>query len=109
LAERSNPTCYSQRKQSNDRAIEELADLVDSHQFEESFGASKELLPALVESNAVTIRKLMELAPPGTLDPTPLLYTETMYGCAGLLGIGFVANALIRPVHHSHHMPPDRK
>ena len=32
-----------------------------------------------------------------------------MYHALALLGIGFVANALIRPVHHSHHMPPDRK
>ena len=42
-----------------------------------------------------------------TIDPTPLVYSDTMYGCAGLLALGFIANAAIRPVHPSHHMPPD--
>jgi hypothetical protein len=48
----------------------------------------------------------MAIAPPGTLDPTPLLYADTMYGCAGLLAVGAIANAAMRPVDPSHHMKP---
>ena len=75
-------------------------------QFEATFGAGKDLLPSLVDSNTVTISKLMAIAPPGTLDPTPLLYADTMYGCAGLLAVGALANFAMRPVDPSHHMKP---
>ena len=34
-------------------------------------------------------------------------YTATMYLMAGLLAVGFVANALVRPVNPRHHFVPD--
>ena len=46
----------------------------------------------------------MEIAPPGTVDPTPSLYNSTMYLMAGLLAIALVANATMRPVATKHHM-----
>ena len=51
-----------------------------------------------------TIAKLMAIAPPGTIDPTPALYNQTMYLMAFLLFIALVANGLMRPVHPKHHM-----
>ena len=48
--------------------------------------------------------KLMEIAPPGTVNPTPSLYNLTMYLMAALLAIALVANALIKPVDAKHHM-----
>jgi hypothetical protein len=52
----------------------------------------------------VTIAKLMEIAPAGTVDPTPSLYNLTMYLMAALLAIALVANALMKPVAKKHHM-----
>jgi acetylglutamate kinase len=46
----------------------------------------------------------MEIAPPGTVDPTPSLYNLTMYLMAALLAIALVANALMAPVDAKHHM-----
>jgi MFS family permease len=36
-------------------------------------------------------------------------YNTTMYIMAGLLVVGFICNALIRPVHSKHHMPATRE
>ena len=44
-------------------------------------------------SKTVTISRLMELAPAGTVDPSSTLYNSTMYAMAGLLGIALVANS----------------
>ncbi len=46
----------------------------------------------------------MDIAPPGTMDPTSSLYNVTMYLMAGLLAIALVANALMRPIHPKHYM-----
>ena len=40
----------------------------------------------------------MELVPPGTPDPTPTLYNDSMYAVCGLLAVSAAANAFIRPV-----------
>ena len=61
-------------------------------------------LPLLVQQKTVTIAKLLELAPAGTADPTCTLYNTTMYLMAALLAVGFVANALVRPVAKEHHL-----
>ena len=52
----------------------------------------------LTAAKAVTIPKLLELLPPGTPDPSYLLYDTTMYSLSGVVGMAFVANALVRPV-----------
>jgi hypothetical protein len=46
----------------------------------------------------------MEIAPAGTVDPTPSLYNLTMYLMAALLAIALVANALMKPVNANHFM-----
>ncbi len=48
---------------------------------------------------AVTISRLLELAPPGTIDPSPYVYDSTMFTMAGLMGVAAVAHGLVRPVH----------
>ena len=85
-------------------AIRDLAAIVDPERFRAAFGAGLEELDALVAQQTVTIAKLMEVAPPGTVDPTPSLYNVTMYLMAALLAIALVANALMRPVDAKHHM-----
>src|SRR5690606_9580755 len=90
------------------RAIEDLAARVDPERFREAFGAGIEQLDVLVAQNTVTIAKLMEIAPPGTVNPTSSLYNSTMYLMAALLAIGLIANALMRPVDPKHHMAAEQ-
>jgi MFS family permease len=87
------------------KAIDDLVSQVDPTAFAAAFGAGIDQLDQLVAAQTVTIAKLMEIAPPGTTDPTSSLYNVTMYLMAGLLAIALVANALMRPVHPQHHMP----
>ena len=75
-----------------------------SAKFQEKFGAGVEQLDQLVAAKTVTINKLMDIAPPGTVDPTSSLYNTTMYLMAVLLFVALVANALMRPVNARHHM-----
>jgi MFS family permease len=92
------------REQAVQRAIRRLATVVDPAQFSERFGAPLAQLDQLVAQKTVTIARLMELAPSGTLDPTSTLYNSTMYLMAGLLVVALVANALVRPVAARHHL-----
>ena len=86
------------------KAIDDLVAKIDPAVFAESFGAGLDQLPALVQAKTVTIASLMDIAPAGTVDPTPNLYNSTMYLMALLLAIALVSNALMRPVHARHHM-----
>jgi MFS family permease len=86
------------------RAIEDLAARVDPLVFQQRFGAGLEQLDSLVAAQTVTIARLMEIAPAGTVDPTPSLYNGTMYLMAVLLVVGLLANAGMKPVASSHFM-----
>ncbi|HMB72074.1 MAG TPA: OFA family MFS transporter [Gammaproteobacteria bacterium] len=86
------------------RAIDDLAQRVDPARFVEAYGAGLEQLELLVAENTVTISNLMEIAPPGTTDPSSGLYNTTMYLMAALLAVALVANAVIRPVETKFHM-----
>jgi hypothetical protein len=92
------------RERSSESAIRDLVTTIDPERFRAAFGAGVEQLDALVAQQTVTIAKLMEIAPAGTIDPTPSLYNLTMYLMAALLAIALVANALVRPVNPKHHM-----
>ncbi|MSR15783.1 MAG: MFS transporter [Gammaproteobacteria bacterium] len=94
----------SLRENAVGRAIGDLVARIEPALFETTFGASTQQLDALVKAKTVTIAKLMEIAPTGTVDPTPSLYNQTMYLMAALLLIALVANACMRPVHPKHHM-----
>jgi hypothetical protein len=87
-----------------DTALHDLATRVDPDRFRAAFGAGLDQLDALIKGQTVTIAKLMEIAPAGTVDPTPSLYNLTMYLMAALLAIALVANALMKPVEAKHHM-----
>jgi MFS family permease len=85
-------------------AIVDLSAKIDADKFIAVFGAGHEQLESLVMAKTVTIAKLMEIAPIGTINPTPSFYNDTMYLMAALLFIALLANATIRPVHPRHHM-----
>ena len=86
------------------RAISDLASKVEPSEFEAKFGEPLGALEELVSTKSVTISKLMEIAPPGTVDPTAGVYNVTMYVMAGLLVLAFLANMAIRPVSERHHL-----
>ena len=94
----------SLRERAVHQAIESLATKIGPERFEAKFGAPLAELPALIESHSVTISKLMEIAPKGTIDPTSGLYNSTMVLMAGLLAIALVANLFVRPVAAKHHL-----
>ena len=94
----------SLRQNSVTRAITDLVNAIDPQRFAEHFGAPVSQLDALVDRNSVTIARLMEIAPPGTSDPTSGLYNSTMILMALLLGVALISNALMRPVDSRHHI-----
>ncbi|MEL6343947.1 MAG: OFA family MFS transporter [Myxococcota bacterium] len=85
-------------------AIASLAVQVDPAAFAQAFGAPVSQLPELVAARTVTIAGLMEIAPPGTVDPSSTLYDSTMFAMAGLLVVAFFANLMVRPVSAAHHV-----
>ena len=94
----------SLREKAVGEAIEDLVTKVEPAAFQQAFGAGVSELQQLVEAKTVTIAKLMEIVPHGTIDPTPSLYNQTMYLMAGLLFLALISNALMRPVAAKHHM-----
>lgn len=97
------------RQHSLSDAIHEMAAKISPEKFAETFGAGIGQLDLLIEKKTVTLAKLLEIAPPGTIDPTPGLYNSTMYLMAFLLFLALISNALMKPVHSSHHMEGERK
>ena len=94
----------SLRERSVESAIKSLVDKVSPAAFQAKFGAGLEQLDKLVQAKTVTISKLMEIMPAGTVDPTPSLYNTTMYCMAALLIIAFFANLFLKPVKAKYHM-----
>ncbi|MEC9300847.1 MAG: MFS transporter, partial [Pseudomonadota bacterium] len=94
----------SLRESSVNSAINELVTLIDPAAFRAAFGTGVDQLDVLVTQNSVTIARLMEIAPSGTIDPTSSIYNSTMILMAVLLGIALVSNALMRPVDPKHHL-----
>ncbi len=94
----------SLRQNSVTAAINDLMKVIDPSAFQAQFGAPVEQVQLLIDQNSVTIARLMEIAPPGTVDPTSGLYNSTMILMAALLGIALISNALMRPVNSRHHI-----
>ena len=92
------------RERSLTQEISNLAAKVDPAAFAEKFGTPISQLNELVAAKTVTIAKLMELVPAGTVDPTPSLYNTTMYAMAALLFIALIANLFMRPVNEKHYV-----
>ena len=85
------------RERAKDRAIDDLVASCSAADFESQFGAGLGALAELKAANTVTIARLLEIAPAGTLDPTPTLYDESCYLMCILLAVSAGANAFIRP------------
>ena len=94
----------SLREISVKNAIRDLMEKIDPTTFQEKFGAGVNQLDQLVTAKTVTINKLMEIVPSGTVDPTSGLYNTTMYLMAVVLFVALIMNATMRPVDAKHHM-----
>jgi len=80
---------------------------VEPERFRQAFGATVGELDTLVDAKTVTISRLMEIAPSGTIDPSSTVYNSTMFAMAGLLVIALLANLLIRTVDPKHYLKED--
>lgn len=92
------------RERAVHHAIADLVGKMSPEAFESHFGAPVSQLSLLIQQKTVTIARLMEVAPAGTVDPSCTLYNSTMFLMAGLLAIAFVANAMVRPVDEKYHL-----
>ena len=78
--------------------LSDLLSKVDPAKFQEAFGADLSQAQTLIEAKTLTITKLMNIMPQGTIDPSPFLYNNTMYTMAALVGIGAALHFMVRPV-----------
>ncbi len=92
------------RERALESALHDLVAKVDPGRFAQTFGAPLAQLESLIAEKTVTVAKLLEIAPVGTLDPSATLYNSTMYVMAGLLIVALVANLLVKPVDTRHHV-----
>ena len=95
------------RQASVEDSIRSLATKVEDTAFVQAFGAGKDQIESLMAANTVSVSKLMEIVPEGTIDPTSGLYNTTMYAMAALLVIAFFANLAIKPVASHHQIKED--
>lgn len=85
--------------------MHELLSTIQAHDasaLERTFGVSisdEKAMRSLIEAKTVTIERLLELAPMGTVDPTPFLYDSSCYAAAGLMGVAALRNLAIRPLN----------
>jgi hypothetical protein len=89
------------------KAIHDLVSKIDPTAFYAKFGAPLTELEPLIKAKTVTINKLMQIVPHGTIDPTPFLYNTPLYAAVGLLALGLVANFTIKPVNTKFMMKED--
>lgn len=99
----TGPTLVSTlRAQTYNSEVDKLISLVDPDVFESTFAAPITEYHHLVEAKTVTIPRLLEIAPAGTIDPSPFLYNNTCYAMTGTLAVAAVANACITKVDRKH-------
>ena len=62
----------------------------------------------LIEAKTLTISKLMTIMPPGTLDPSPFIYNDTMYTMAALVSVGAMLHLMVKPVDPKYFEPVEK-
>ena len=74
------------RDRSSSDAMTSLASEADPVAFQKAFGVIPDptTVQSLIDAKTLTIARLMDIMPPGTVDPTPTLYDETFMVMAGL-------------------------
>ena len=86
------------RAKAVDNAIADLLPRVGDDIFEQTFDCKIENAQHLIDAKTVTIARLIEIAPTGTIDPTPFLYDNACYAAAVMMSLSAFANIAIRPI-----------
>jgi len=86
------------KKMAETEAINDLLTKVDPQVFSAKFGCGLEGAQSLVEAKTLTLSKLMTIMPPGTVDPSPFLYNNTMYTMAALVSTASALHFMVKPV-----------
>ena len=79
-------------------SVSDLLLKVDPDVFLTRFGVSLENAQTLIEAKTLTISQLMTIMPPGTVDPSPFLYNNTMFTMAGLVTVASILHFMVKPV-----------
>jgi len=87
------------------KAITDLLTKVDPNVFLTKFGVDISQAGSLIEAKTLTISKLMTIMPPGTVDPSPFLYNNTMYTMAGLVTMASALHFMVKPVDQKYFEP----
>ena len=61
----------------------------------------EQALDQLIAQKTVTVARMMELVPVGTVDPSPFVFDNTLMVCAGLQGCALLMNSALRPMPES--------
>jgi len=80
-------------------AINQLMTKIQPEAFSAKFAADPSQLEQLISAKTVTIPRLMELAPTGTLDPSPFIYNSTLYTMAGLVSVAAMLHFMVKPIN----------
>jgi hypothetical protein len=89
---------FNLRALSESKAIAALLQKINPAVFEQTFGVPVAAAEPLIKAKTVTISKLMELVPEGTIDPTPFLYDTTMQTIAGLAVLATFTHYCVKKV-----------
>ena len=92
---------YLRQQSAHNATMDLLAKVKDEAAFEHAFGCSLQdtsSVETLIDAKTLTIARLMELVPVGTVDPTPFLYDTTCYAAAALMGVSLISNWMVHPI-----------
>ena len=91
------------RGDANHEAILDLTSKCTDVEFESTFRATKDMLPELMDAKTVTINRLLEICPQGTIDPTPFLYDDALMVLGTCAAGALITNAMLVPMDKSKH------
>ena len=97
------------KKMAETDALRDLLSKVDPTAFTDKFGAEVGSAQGLIEAKTLTISKLMTIMPPGTVDPSPFLYNNTMYTMSALVGVAACLHFLVKPVDQKYFEKVEKK
>ena len=100
LAGTIGPLIFSKIHANQERnAIIDLSKLCDNESFKNMFGVDIIDINKLIDAKQINIAKILELCPTNTIDPTPYLYDPAFKTMGVCLGVGCIANLLVKPVN----------
>jgi len=76
-------------------SILDLSVHISDSDFQEAFAGNKDQIEMLITQKIVTMSRILELCPPGTLDPTPFVYDQTLVVMAFLQALALVSNTAL--------------